>query len=179
MRTVAELREDAKRAGAEGFPPTETLAKMYRAVKKRAQKYPFERVSTAISEVEKTYRSSGTLQPVSPQCGCDPGTPSVECPIHFYSPRRSVMNKVDLMQQAQRIVESKPTWKRFIDGTPLANDIAVWMADFAFEVVARRLAGADEAPDKGAIPKFDVKHLAAHQAMQDEQSVPSAGLKSE
>ena len=37
----------------------------------------------------------------------------------------------DLLLEAQRIVESKPTWNRFIDGTPLANDIAGWMCDFA------------------------------------------------
>jgi DNA-binding MarR family transcriptional regulator len=37
---------------------------------------------------------------------------------------------VKLLQEAEQIVRSKPTWKRFIDGTPLANDIAVWMADF-------------------------------------------------
>lgn len=38
---------------------------------------------------------------------------------------------IDLLKEAQKIVESKPLWKRFIDGTPLANDIACWMADFA------------------------------------------------
>ncbi len=38
---------------------------------------------------------------------------------------------VDLQKEAQQIVESKILWKRFIDGTPLANDIACWMADFA------------------------------------------------
>ena len=38
---------------------------------------------------------------------------------------------VDLLKEAQQIVESKFLWKRFIDGTPLANDIACWMADFA------------------------------------------------
>ena len=37
----------------------------------------------------------------------------------------------DLQKKAQQIVESKFLWKRFIDGTPLANDIACWMADFA------------------------------------------------
>jgi hypothetical protein len=37
---------------------------------------------------------------------------------------------VDLQKEAQQIVESKILWKRFIDGTPLANDIACWMADF-------------------------------------------------
>lgn len=35
------------------------------------------------------------------------------------------------IEGAQAIVESKVLWKRFIDGTPLQNDIAVWMADFA------------------------------------------------
>lgn len=40
---------------------------------------------------------------------------------------------VDLLKEADQIVKNKPTWKRFIDGTPLSNDIAVWMADFAQE----------------------------------------------
>ena len=40
---------------------------------------------------------------------------------------------VSLNKAADEIVRSKPTWKRFIDGTPLANDIACWMADFALE----------------------------------------------
>ena len=34
-------------------------------------------------------------------------------------------------KEADAIVRSKPTWKRFIDGTPLSNDISVWMANFA------------------------------------------------
>jgi hypothetical protein len=37
---------------------------------------------------------------------------------------------VDLQKEAQQIVESKVLWKKFIDGTPLVNDIACWMADF-------------------------------------------------
>ena len=38
---------------------------------------------------------------------------------------------IDLLKKADAIVRDKTVWKRFIDGTPLANDIAVWMADFA------------------------------------------------
>ena len=38
---------------------------------------------------------------------------------------------VDLLKEAQQIVKSKFLWKKFIDGTPLANDIAFWMVDFA------------------------------------------------
>jgi hypothetical protein len=37
----------------------------------------------------------------------------------------------DLLKQAEEVVRSKPLWKKYIDGTPLANDIAVWMASFA------------------------------------------------
>ena len=42
----------------------------------------------------------------------------------------------DLQKEAQQIVESKFLWKQFIDGTPLANDIACWMADFARQYTA-------------------------------------------
>ena len=42
-----------------------------------------------------------------------------------------------LLREAEEIVQSKPTWKRFIDGTPLSNDIAVWMAVFAQDVARR------------------------------------------
>ena len=39
----------------------------------------------------------------------------------------------DLQKEAQQIVKSKVLWEKFIDGTPLANDIACWMADFALQ----------------------------------------------
>ena len=38
---------------------------------------------------------------------------------------------VSLLREARRLVEGSVLYKRFIDGTPLENDIAVWMADFA------------------------------------------------
>jgi hypothetical protein len=38
---------------------------------------------------------------------------------------------VDLLKEAEQIVRGKFLWKKFIDGTPLANDIPCWMADFA------------------------------------------------
>jgi hypothetical protein len=40
---------------------------------------------------------------------------------------------VDLLKQAEDVVRSKSLWKKYIDDTPLANDIAVWMASFAQE----------------------------------------------
>ncbi|SEJ54686.1 hypothetical protein [Frateuria terrea] len=43
------------------------------------------------------------------------------------------LNFVTLLGRAQAQVEASPLWRRFIDGTPLANDIAVWMANFALE----------------------------------------------
>ncbi|HQY77380.1 MAG TPA: hypothetical protein PLT54_11625 [Rhodoferax sp.] len=38
---------------------------------------------------------------------------------------------VAMLKDASRVVKGKPTYKRFIDGTPLDNDVPVWMADFA------------------------------------------------
>ena len=48
-----------------------------------------------------------------------------------YEPAQEPLAWVDLLKEAQQIVESKVLWKRFIDGTPLSNDIACWMAAFA------------------------------------------------
>ena len=46
-----------------------------------------------------------------------------------------------LLREAEEIVQGKPTWNRFIDGTPLSNDIAVWMAVFAQDVARRITKG--------------------------------------
>jgi hypothetical protein len=40
---------------------------------------------------------------------------------------------IALQKEAQQIVESKVFYRKFIDGTPLVNDIACWMADFALQ----------------------------------------------
>ena len=42
------------------------------------------------------------------------------------------LNYIELMNSAQKIVESYVYFRRFIASTPLENDIAVWMADFVF-----------------------------------------------
>jgi len=52
-------------------------------------------------------------------------------------PEQEPVDFATLLREAEEIVQSKPTWKRFIDGTPLANDIAVWMAVFAQDVARR------------------------------------------
>lgn len=44
---------------------------------------------------------------------------------------REPVDWADLLHEAQSIVESKSVYKKFIKHTPLDNDIAVWMADFA------------------------------------------------
>ena len=39
----------------------------------------------------------------------------------------------DLLREAENIVQNKAVWKRFIDGTPLSNDVPIWMVAFAQE----------------------------------------------
>lgn len=53
-----------------------------------------------------------------------------------HEPEQAALNWVNLQNAAAEIVRNKLIWKRFIDGTPLANDIACWMADFALEYAA-------------------------------------------
>lgn len=50
-----------------------------------------------------------------------------------YEPEQAPVNWLTLQPEAQAIVEGKYLFKRFIDGTPLANDIAVWMTEFALK----------------------------------------------
>jgi transcription elongation factor Elf1 len=58
------------------------------------------------------------------------------CGQTYTPPQRTEQEPVawiDLQKEAQQIVESKSLWKRFIGRSPLANDIACWMADFALQ----------------------------------------------
>ncbi len=59
---------------------------------------------------------------------------------------------VALLAEAKRRVRASVLWKRFIEHTPLENDIAVWMADFASE---REQAGRAEAlREAEAVPEL-------------------------
>jgi hypothetical protein len=62
--------------------------------------------------------------------------PKIGCVNHDCDQCKAVQEPVawtDLLKQAEEVVRSKSLWKKYIDGTPLANDIAVWMASFAQE----------------------------------------------
>jgi hypothetical protein len=50
---------------------------------------------------------------------------------------------IDLLKEAKTVVGGKEFHRRFIAGTPLENDIAVWMADFALQQIQHinRLSG--------------------------------------
>lgn len=57
----------------------------------------------------------------------------------------------ELLREAEAEVRAKPVWKRYIDGTPLANDVPVWMAVFA-QHHARTIAPPAPAPQPSADP---------------------------
>jgi len=61
----------------------------------------------------------------------------IRCDEALEQPEQEPVDFASLLREAEEIVQSKPTWKRFIDGTPLANDIAVWMAVFSQDVARR------------------------------------------
>jgi hypothetical protein len=47
------------------------------------------------------------------------------------------MNYIELVKLADVVLRDKFSWKRFIDGTPLVNDLPFYMADFAVAAVAQ------------------------------------------
>jgi len=59
-----------------------------------------------------------------------------------------------LNQAAQSIVKEKYLFKRFIDGTPLENDIACWMADFALDYTAPPRTSIEHAVIAGVLFDF-------------------------
>ena len=61
-----------------------------------------------------------------------------------------------LLREAEDEVRAKPTWKRYIDGTPLANDVPVWMAVFAQHHA--RQAAAPTAPQEPVAWRYKVDH---------------------
>lgn len=62
----------------------------------------------------------------------------------------------ELLREAEAEVRAKPVWKRYIDGTPLANDVPVWMAVFA-----QHHARTAAPPAPAAQPSADLEHLRA------------------
>jgi len=66
---------------------------------------------------------------------------------------------VDLLKQAEEVVRSKSLWKKYIDGTPLANDIAVWMANFVQEHTTP--PGGRQSEDCLTAAQEDIQRLSA------------------
>ena len=103
-----------------------------------------ERVEQAITAIK-----AALAQPAQKDCGCaECGKKEkdgwylycVECMSKTALAQPAQHEVVDfalLFREAEKIVQYKPTWKRFIEGTPLANDIAVWMTVFAQDVARR------------------------------------------
>jgi hypothetical protein len=61
---------------------------------------------------------------------------------------------VKLLQEAKRRVRASPLW-RFMEHTPLENDVAVWMADFAIETAeAAQVEGVP--PAEPGVPGSEV-----------------------
>ena len=86
-----------------------------------------------------------------------------ELGLDYEPAQQEPVDFASLFHEAEEIVRQKPTWKRFIDGTPLSNDIAVWMTVFAQDVARRTFPSAQrtwvgleksDMPD-GADPIFD------------------------
>jgi len=50
------------------------------------------------------------------------------------------LDYVHTLQRAKAIVRASVLWPRFLEHTPLENDVAVWMTDFAFQFLRDTIA---------------------------------------
>jgi hypothetical protein len=78
-----------------------------------AMKWKNEKFDRLLSQSQDLIKQFGQVETTQPIC--------VQNPVAWN----------DLLKEADQIVRSKSVYKKFIDGTPLANDIAVWMTSFA------------------------------------------------
>lgn len=66
---------------------------------------------------------------------------------HMEREMKAPDNYVVLLRRAREQVEASPLYRRFISGTPLENDIAVWMATFAAEIRIESMPNPEELAD--------------------------------
>jgi hypothetical protein len=78
-----------------------------------AMKWKTDKVDKLLSESKELIKQFEQIETIQPSC--------VQNPVTWN----------ELLKEADQIVRSKSVYKKFIDGTPLENDIAVWMASFA------------------------------------------------
>lgn len=73
-------------------------------------------------------------------CNCHRGFfPPDDCEcIGPIGPTKGDARTVDLLASAREVVQASPLFKRFIEGTPLSNDIACWMVEFVINDRANR-----------------------------------------
>lgn len=76
----------------------------------------------------KSFKPWNKVDHLAKHDGCDQ---CIHCQLMRQQKARERGGMPSLMREAQAIVEQKFLFPKFIDGTPLANDIAVWMAEFA------------------------------------------------
>lgn len=73
----------------------------------------------------------------SPGGGYVPAIPAQRQALAEQPAQQEPVDFASLLREAEELVREKPTWKQFIEGTPLSNDIAVWMTVFAQDVARR------------------------------------------
>lgn len=66
---------------------------------------------------------------------------------------------VKSLRAAQAKVAGSPLWMRFIDGTPLANDVAVWMADHAASAVKPFQEALGQVDARARTAEANIEHM--------------------
>ena len=112
-----------------------------------------------------------TMIAAAPPCPPESAQPSAEPPrdieaLIAAAPQGEPVAFHELLREAEAEVRAKPVWRRYIDGTPLANDVPVWMAVFA-QHHARAPAPHPSSADLERLRAADEEHRRAQAAIYD------------
>ena len=65
--------------------------------------------------------------------------PGFTVPLYTHPEQKNLIHRqnwTDVLEKAEQYLNKKPVFAKFANGTPLSNDVAVWMADFYMTLAA-------------------------------------------
>lgn len=120
---------------ARASQPIEPWMTSYAAVAKTVDDTDYIETTVATTKFQLYRHEAAHLHAILGQALVAAPLPHPEQPQPESAPAQAPavpLSYVELLADAEQIVRQKPTYRRFIDGTPLANDVPVWMVNFAF-----------------------------------------------
>ena len=154
LEECAKVADKYSNAGVEGFVTAGMIAREIRALAQAAPAVPGDDGSLRCappSPASTPFEIAAQIRKVLNGYPYGDGNP---WPLDLLTKAAEVLEARpsfgSLLDEAQKIVRAKFVWRRFIDGTPLSNDVPVWMAEFAL---------ARQPPSHASVSLSDIRQV--------------------